>query len=48
MDLEQGSKQKLEKNEIWFLPVLKSGLSEKQLKNRITNHREDKIPMYAK
>lgn len=46
MDLEQGSTQKLEKNNIWFLHMLKSGLSEEQL-NRITDHREDRIPMYA-
>lgn len=48
MDLEQGSTQKLEKNKVWFLRILKSGLSEEQLKNRITDHREDRIPMYAK
>lgn len=47
MDLEQGSTQKLEKNKIWFLRMLKSGLSEEQLKNRITDHREERIPMYA-
>ena len=47
MDLEQGSTQKLEKNNIWFLCILKSGLSEEQLKNRITDHREERIPMYA-
>jgi len=28
MDLEQGSSQKLEKNKIWFLHMLKSGLSD--------------------
>jgi len=48
MDLEQRSTQKLEKNKVWFLCILKSGLSEEQLKNRITDHREDRIPMYAK
>jgi hypothetical protein len=48
MDLEQGSTQKLEKNKVWFLRILKSGLCEEQMKNRITDHREDRIPMYAK
>jgi hypothetical protein len=47
-NLEQGSTQKLEKNKVWFLCILKSGLSEEELKNRITGHREDRIPMYAK
>jgi hypothetical protein len=40
MDLEKESTQKLEKNKIWFLQMWKSGLSEEQLKNKITDQRE--------
>jgi len=47
MDMEKESTQKLEKNKIWFLHMWKSGLSEEQLKNKITDHREDRIPVYA-